>query len=349
MRDEKRPTIEDVAKRAGVSTATVSMVMAGNPKISKQTRDLVIRCIDELHYTRRRRAKAGSGPSGQSGLPVVGLVTYCDYPFQWWFAREFIMTIKDELAKNGYLMVLFDCTCSTDPDRLYAEIVFARLQGLIVLQYNDAGLFAKIQDLGLPMVLINNSNYQFRYHSVCADDFQGAYDGTTRLIENGHTHIGFLDFFRPNQPATVFERYFGFRKAMEEYLLPFPNNHRITVALHDSAALEEALRQLFSLDPEVSAFFVHDDYFALDVLHALSRIGKRVPDDISIIAPGDTIPYGEPFVPEISTMQLNQKEMGTETVSMLVSLLSGELHSVGIKKSQERFVDRRSIRNLKES
>jgi LacI family transcriptional regulator len=345
MDERKKPTIVDVARRAGVSNATVSMVMSGNPKITEKTNELVTQAIRDLNYTRQRKVKQKKQPDSE-GPNLIGLVTYCDYPFQWWFAREFILTIKEELILNGYLTIMFYCTSTSDSQKLYREIISAHLDGLIVLQYNDAELFGKIQANGLPMVLINNSNFQFRFHSVCADDYQGAYDGTLELIKNGHQDIAFLDFFRPNQPATVFARYFGFRKAMEDFLLPFSSNHRVTVELHDLEALQKALSHLLEIDPEITAFFIHDDYFTLDVMKVLLQMGKRIPDDISIVAPGDTISYGEPFVPDISTMQINREEMGRETVAMLLDVIRDEQKAVGIKKSNETFINRGTIKNV---
>lgn len=344
--DNKKVKITDVAKKAGVSSATVSMVMAGNPRITEKTQEIVSKAIQELGYKKQRNTKPKKNTTVSSSK-IIGLITYCDYPFQWWFTREFVLTIKNELLKHGYLTVMFYCNNCSNSQELYSEILGADLEGLIVLQYNDAELFSKINALKLPMVLINNSNFQFHYHSVCADDFQGAYDGTKKLIENGHKDIAFLEFDRPNQPSTILDRYFGFRKAMEEYSLPFPSNHKITVQLHDLDELYKKMKTMLEDDKKITGFFVHDDYFSLDVIEVLKRLGKTVPEDFSLVAPGDTIPYEEPFVPKISTIQLNRIEMSIETVNMLIDVINGKQKSIGIKKSFEKYIDRGTIKNIK--
>lgn len=91
-----------------------------------------------------------------------------------------------------------------------------------------------------------NNNFQDTLYSVRVDDFQGAYEGCLHLLRLGHTSIGHVDYPRPELPAIVVDRFFGFRKAPEEFSIQFSPALRLTVGFDDRDALATGLRALWA-------------------------------------------------------------------------------------------------------
>ena len=200
--------------------------------------------------------------------------------------------------------------------------------------------------MGIPVVVVMNSNYQDTFYSVCVDDFQGAYEGSLHLIRLGHRDIGYVDFPRPDLPASVVDRYIGFKKALDEYGLPFDPSWRLTVPQDDRAALADGLKVLFSSPHRPTALFVHDDHFAARVMSELAAQGLKVPDDVSLIAPGDVHNYSDPFVPQITTMRINTALMGQISAELILNRMKRRSDDIHVLKIKQQLVDRGSCRRI---
>jgi LacI family transcriptional regulator len=186
---------------------------------------------------------------------------------------------------------------TSDVENTVAKILANEARAVFSIHYGNEKLFGQLEGMGIPVVVVNNNNYQDTFYSVCVDDFQGAYEGCLHLVRLGHTAIGYVDFPRPDLPAIVADRFIGFQKALGEFGIPFDASRRLTVPLDDRHALRDGLRRLFSEGEKSTALFVHDDYFAARVISELAGLGLKVPQDVSVLAPGDVLDYGDPFVP----------------------------------------------------
>jgi DNA-binding LacI/PurR family transcriptional regulator len=142
------------------------------------------------------------------------------------------------------------------------------------------------------------------------------------------------------------DRFIGFRKAMDEFGIPFTPEQRLTSRLGDHTGLFTGLRALFSGREKPTALFIHDDYFAARVVAELSGMGLRVPSDVSIIAPGDVLDYGEPFVPRITTMRINTSLMGQISADLILNRLTHNPEDIHVLKVKQQLVDRGSCRKL---
>ncbi|KKK71893.1 hypothetical protein LCGC14_2909380, partial [marine sediment metagenome] len=97
---------------------------------------------------------------------------------------------------------------------------------------------------------------------------------------------------------------------------------------------------------EITALICHDDYLADNVIAVLTKLNKKVPDDISIIAPGDIINYNEPHVPQITTMRINKELMGKTAGEVVISRLKNKQEGIQVLKVNQVLMDRGSVRNL---
>jgi DNA-binding LacI/PurR family transcriptional regulator len=235
---------------------------------------------------------------------------------------------------------------SSNAEDIVRKILASEAKAVFSIHYGNEKLFRSLEDAGIPVVVVMNNNFQDTLYSVCVDDFQGAYEGCLHLLRLGHTSIGYVDYPRPELPAVVVDRFFGFRKALEEYSVPFSPNLRLTTDLHEREALRAGLHTLFLLPQRPTALFAHDDYFAARVIAELSGLGLHVPADVSIIAPGDVLDYSEPFVPQITTMRINTALMGQISADLIVNRLRRNPEDIHVLKVKQQLVDRGSCRKI---
>jgi DNA-binding LacI/PurR family transcriptional regulator len=339
-----KPKLQNVAEEAKVSLTTASLALSGKGNISAAVRERVAEAAVKIGYRRREsRLRTESVATGTVTvlLPVDDMWAHIFY-----FIRPIIVEIERSLVQEGLSLVLLPTFSSSDAEDIVRKILASKAKAVFSIHYGNEKLFRSLEDEGIPVVVVMNNNFQDTLYSVCVDDFQGAYEGCLHLLRLGHTSIGYVDYPRPELPAVVVDRFFGFRKALEEYAVPFSPNLRLTTDLHEREALRAGLRTLFLLSQRPTALFAHDDYFAARVIAELSDLGIHVPADVSIIAPGDVLDYSEPFVPQITTMRINTALMGQISADLIVNRLRRNPEDIHVLKVKQQLVDRGSCRKI---
>jgi DNA-binding LacI/PurR family transcriptional regulator len=333
----RHPTLKDIATECGVSTATVSMVLAGKGSISPDMTDRIQRSAEKLGYT-PRVPRTSKGPS----FRYVCIIQWEDAPFLWHFSQPFVLQLEKILVEMGFRPMVIHKQPALDDAALYNEIRAARVGAVFAIHYMNPLLFDELEKMGIPVIVLNNNNYQDRYWSVLTDDVQGAFDGTMHLISLGHRHLAYAEYERPEFSSVMRDRYFGFRRALDEAGLVFTEDKRITVDLRDHAGLVRRMDEVFGGQDRPTALFVHDDYFGAIVHKVASSLGLRVPADLSMICPGDVLDYHEPFFPQLSTMQIDLPLMISLSWDLLLGRLVDESARVKVLKTKMQFVDRGS-------
>jgi DNA-binding LacI/PurR family transcriptional regulator len=336
----KPVTLKDIAERTGVSVATVSMALSGKGKISAKVCDRIVSIAEELDYKKFKFEAA----RGKNNFRYVTILHNESYSYSWNFSYSLISGLEIQLIKKGFYPLVIHMNQEWEPDTIIEEIRASKSGAVFSIDFSHESLFPLLEKFDIPLIVVNNSLFQDRYSSVLADDIQGSYEGANKLIENGHTRIAFLDYSRPTLPTVVKDRYFGFRKALVERNLPFPEDRRLTVALEDQEELERALKTLFKGSKKPTAVMAHDDYFAACVISALRKLGLSVPYDVSMIAPGDVLDYSQPFLPRISTMRIDIELMVKTAVELMLTCLTRRDSEVLVLKTRLHYMDRGSIR-----
>jgi LacI family transcriptional regulator len=339
---KKNTKLVDVANAVGVSVATVSMVLSGKGKISKEVCRRVIDAAAELGYSKR----LSRNNTGKKQTKYIAILHYESYEYGWNFIKPCILTLEDILLQNGYFPVIFDLTNKTETDNLLQRVLTSDAGAVFSIHYGNADLFQKFEDMNIPVIVINNTNFQDRFFSVCVDDFQGAYEGTLHLIKLGHEKILYLDFFRPHIPSIVTDRFIGFKKALDEKNINFSNKQKITIHLENLENVTPILKGIFKQDNKPTAIFFHDDYVAALLLKPLRDIGICVPDDVSIIAPGDVLDYSQPFLPQITTMKSNTPLMAKLAGDLMIGRIKNESDDQHVLKVSQQLHDRGSCRDI---
>ena len=99
---------------------------------------------------------------------------------------------------------------------LFREITGAKIGAVFSLHYVERTLFTELEAAGIPVIIVNNSEYQNEYNSVISDNFQASYEATLHVTALGHVRVGYAEYNRPDYKALVADRYYGYRRGLEQ-------------------------------------------------------------------------------------------------------------------------------------
>lgn len=314
--------IEDVARIAGVSTATVSRALRGLPKVSEHTRARVLAAAAELDYV--ASPTAASLASGKTR--VVGVVV--PYVTRWYFA-QLISGASRVLREHGYHVLLLDVG-DNGPQRtllLDSRMLSKRVDAVLVLslQLHDVEL-ELLRRLRLPVVTVGT--HTRGWPSVRIDDVDVARKATEHLIALGHRTIGFIGGEPTPHPdfATPSDRRRGFEDAMAAHGLPVDPAHVLSAdwSVRGGASAGE---HLLAACPRPTAVFVASDEMAMGLLHTAGRKGVRVPDDLSVVGVDD---HEQAWVHGLTTVAQPVQHEGERASRLLLEELARHgLHDQG--------------------
>lgn len=336
------PKLKDVANAAGVSLTTASLALSGKGRISEEVRHKVMQAVEELGYVKKNRQKESQNPGN------VGIFHSIDYEwgFIWVFIRPIVEEIEHNMRGMGLNTVMIPIKKSDTNGEILHKIREANLQAVISLHYGNAQLFSALEEMNIPVVVVMNGNFQDTFYSVCVDDYQGAYEGTLHLIKLGHRKIAYAEAERPDLPMLLNDRFIGFRKAIEEYKLVIPEDQIIRFELSDIEELERKIAAAFKKADRPTAVFCLDDEIALRVYAALENLGFAIPEDVSIIAPGDVLDYNQHYYPQITTMKINTTYMGKIVSQMMQNRINHKPEDIHVLKVKQQLVRRGTCREI---
>jgi len=303
-------TIEDVAKQAGVSKATVSRVVNGNYGVSEALRKRVLAAITALGYQPDRSARRLRGTTSE----ILGIIIP---DIQNPYFTSVVRGIED-LAYDHQMNVLL---CNTDDNPVkqeaYIRVMMAeRVAGLILAP--SFGIapepLNQLAQLGTPVVLIDRSVSELPFDTVIVDNFQGAYNGTRHLIAQGHQRIAFVGGDLELSPGR--ERQAGYQRAMLDNGLPAdPALMQI-----DHFKIESGQRithQLLSLPQPPEAIFSASNLLTLGVLKAVREAGLRIPEDLALVG-FDDMPWASELYAPLTAIVQPTYELGQEAMRVLL-------------------------------
>jgi LacI family transcriptional regulator len=314
---KKRPSIKDVAARAGVSMATVSRVLSGDYPVAEATRARVTRVVHELDYVVNAHARALHGATSKVVALVVTEVTT---PF---FAR--IAAGVEEQATEAKRLCLI-CTTHADADRELDVVMLMREQraDAVILaggvvendDYRERmRRYAQgLEDAGSRLVLCARPSLgpDFPAITVEYENVGGAHAATTHLLTAGHRRI--LMVAGPVGLTTSDQRVEGYRSALAAYGQPV-DPALISHGPWDGEGGYRRMRALLESDLEFTAVFAGNDGVAAGAMRALREVGRRIPDDVSIVG-YDDVPSAADFHPPLTTVRVPQEELGRTAVRL---------------------------------
>ena len=277
-RSRRQPTILDVADAAGVSKSTVSNVIRG-AAASAATRRRVLEAVARVGY----RPNAVDRSLVRRRTTTVGiLVGDLANPFY----SELAKLVEQGLARAGYAATL----CSTDgrPERERERIeslLEQRAAGILMLQFSgERAVVDELRAQGVPLVVV--SCWEERSDCVAVDDAAGVELGVGHLVALGHRRIAYLSSGFV-EPKTDQARFGGYRNALIAAGLSRDDGLVLRwehpAYLRSGRDLIRELERLLAGASPPTAFFVSNDLVAIDLIEALEELGRRVPDDVSVV------------------------------------------------------------------
>lgn len=313
-------TIKDVAKLAGVSTATVSYVINNSRRVSPETRRRVLEAIAKLDYRPNVIARSLQGRRTDTiGFVISSQVRRLSDPFY----LELISGIADEAANQGFHILFSICPAETWEElELYRELVkTGRVDGLIVPDTRrDDPRLAFLLEEDFPFVTFGRSDKEQDFPYVDVDGFAGVYLGVEHLINTGRRRIGFIGM--PPEIVCAQHRLEGYKAALKDHGLPFAPELVVEGDLTQQGGYR-AMQQLLALQTPPDAVLVCSDLMAFGAINALRKQGFKVGKDVAVVG-FDDIPMAAHFNPPLTTIHQPIYEIGSRLVKMLTAILNGD-------------------------
>ncbi|MGR3662728.1 MAG: LacI family DNA-binding transcriptional regulator [Paracoccaceae bacterium] len=310
---QRAATIEDVARLAGVSIATVSRTISKPEKVAESTRKKVTVAIARTGYT--VNALARNLRMQRSKMVMVLAASIADPNF-----AGILIGLEKLANSRGYGVLIGNTENNVALEENYLRFISSGMaDGLILLTGHlpVAGWPKRPEAFFPPMVAathpVNNPNVSY----VGVDDVGAAVSATEYLVSLGHKEITFVS--GPTGAKVSENRQTGFHRAITSSHLI--TNHQVVVGDGTSEGGRAAVERLFIQDNLPTAFFCYNDDTAIGVISALRSRGYRVPEDFSVIG-FDDIPFANRITPALTTIRQPRKKIGALAMGLLLDILT---------------------------
>lgn len=316
MVQQKRLTIREVAAAAGVSTQTVSRVLNNRPDVAPETFQRVQDVIRETGYAPNMLARGLT----QGRSHVLGVVAYgLDY-----FGPSRVLTaIERQAAEFGYAIML---NLILEPEthdvgdllyRLSARQVDGIIWAIPEMGGNRAWLRTQITELLVPLILVGGMAGQPYLPTIAIDNAAIGCLATEHLLAGGARHVGIIT--GPPSWWEAQQRLAGWRRTLRAHGREV-EDQLIVEGDWTVSSGEQALYRMLEISPDIDAIFASNDQMALGVLHAAHRLGRRVPDELSVVGV-DNIAEASHFWPPLTTVHQPLGDAGELAVKEIDQLI----------------------------
>jgi DNA-binding LacI/PurR family transcriptional regulator len=317
---QKRISIKDLARQAGVSAPTVSRALHGSGRVSAATRQRILQLANDAGYTPSLVAR---GLVTQRSYCVGLVVTMFADPFH----SEVAQGVEEEARRHGYSIFL--ASTGVDPDR-EVEVVRTfqgrQVDGIIVSSSRVGNRYAELlRESGTPVVLVNTHVDSQDLHTIGHDDYAGGRQMIQHLLARGYRRIAYAGNARGVRTNAERRRAWedGLRAAgLEPVVAGLGPNGRLyggTVAGQYILALAQ---QQWQAPPD--AIYCYNDTMAIGVMSALREQGFQVPEDIALTG-FDDIDVAVYLDPPLTTIRQPRYAMGVQAMQLLLGLIKGEV------------------------
>ena len=317
MKSTGQPTINDVARIAGVSKKTVSRVINRSPLLNDDTRRRVEDVIGELGYIPNPQARAlalrrnfliglvHDNPNAQMVMNVQQGILEALH------GTEFELVVRP--VDRGSATMLVDLRHFLERQRLFGLVL------LPPISENDT--IAKLcAEIGCRYVRMGSAPLDDNDHMVASNDCEAVRAATEYLIEQGHRRIGLIA--GPHGFRSARERRLGFEEALSKAGIALPRS-MIADGNYTFESGLTAAERLLDLMPRPTAIFASNDEMAAGVMHAARQRGLDIPKDLSIVGFDDT-PVAAHVWPPLTTVRTPRAEIGSAAAQMLLALMTGQ-------------------------
>ncbi|WP_044642735.1 LacI family DNA-binding transcriptional regulator [Risungbinella massiliensis] len=318
------PTINEIAKKSGVSRSTVSRVLNHHPYVSETKRLAVLQAIQEINYIPNSIARQLRSKSTRT---VAILVPHAHHPF----FSQLIRSISQTLMEKGYKASIIQTFYQKDIELDTFQLLKSKeIDGIILTSLENQWVqIEPFLNFG-PIILCNEYEEKAPIPIFCYDEYDVAFKATSYLINQGYQKIGFC-FDVSHSKAQKLRRK-GYTDALRKAQLPI----RKEWIFQGAISIEDGFRifqQLVSLENRPTAIFTGNDQVAAGMIKAATNNGYAIPSDLAIIG-FDNQRICEVTTPTITTIDIPIMQVGFETATSMVECL---VNNQKVKRMVKKF------------
>jgi LacI family transcriptional regulator/LacI family repressor for deo operon, udp, cdd, tsx, nupC, and nupG len=327
-------SLQEVARRAKVSIATVSRVLNKSDKVVPETRALVEQALLDLGYRPSRVARRLRMNSGRAHL--VGLIIP---DIQNPFYAEIARGVEDAAYANKYALLLCNSDENLEKERFYLDVMRDEsVDGLVLPPFDesDAAVIEMVKS-GMPVVCVDRSLAKVKTDLVEVDNYRGALEAVHHLIEKGHRSIGLIE--GRSQVSTSRERRRGYLDALAAHgITARPELMRSGDFKQESGRV--LTNELFDLRRPPTALFVCNNLMTVGALATLHHRGLRVPQDVAVVG-FDDLPWAEALDPPLTVVRQPAYDVGRQAMELLLRrIMEPERPAVTVRLLPELVIRR---------
>lgn len=337
-----KPRIQDIARKANVSPATVSNALNGRAGVSKAVMEQIQALAKDMGY----RASRTRAAEDKRHVRLIIYKSHGMVVMDTQFFAELIESIQLECQSSGLELIISHVNASEDKDlpAHIHEFCTEECAGILLLGTEmDSEELKPFKSSRAPLVVLDNLFRHDNVTTVTMNNYNAGYQATNALYDAGHRSIGHIS--SSISFSNIRYRRKGYEAGMREHELPitresiWPVHPSIEGAYRDMKAMLEAGRAV------PTAFFASNDLMAIGCMRALEEYGYRIPADVSIIGMDDTS-ICMACSPTLSTVRVFRKEMGITAVRTLLGLTPGMGSCIAKIELSVELVERGTVRRM---
>lgn len=307
------PTIKDVARKAGISTATVSRYLNSNGYVSKELQQRISEVIDELDFVPNNVARSLKKTETNTigiVIPDLSNVSFMDT----------VKAISDVVTANDYQPIILSSDENLENENKILDVLVSkRVDGIIIASAGKNENLMKINSTRLPIVLLDrdfcNTDDNIIIDSVINDNYTGSYQMINYLISLGHKNIAIL--CSESNPVLINDRLRGYVKAFEHNNMELDENY-ILYGNYKFESGYELTKKLIMQPLKPTAIFSVNNLMALGAVAALNEMNISIPDKMSVCAFGE-FKYHPILNPDMTVVNQKPVEIGTIAAEILIN------------------------------
>jgi DNA-binding LacI/PurR family transcriptional regulator len=318
--------IGDVAKRAGVSVATVSRVINKRGNVKKSTEEKVLKAVEELGYFPNLSARSLKTNRTLTIGIIIPDITNPFFPIV-------VRGAQNVFKQEGYTIILCNSFEEEYEEKKHLNILEAKkVDGILLIKapsrMNDSKYMERLKNFPIPIVYIDRLPDLQDIPAVVADNISGGYDATLHLIKLGHKNIAAITV---QYPITVHkERLQGYFSALNDHNIPI-NKQYIQKGIPSIQEGISLAQSLINMNNRPTAIFVTNNKLTIGLMKALEIAGLKCPQDISVVG-YDDFDWENVFHPRLTVIAQPAYEMGETAANLLIKIIRDGISSLSNNK-----------------
>ncbi|MBO4703720.1 MAG: LacI family DNA-binding transcriptional regulator [Bacilli bacterium] len=305
----KKPTLDQIAIECGVTKGLVSRALGGKNNVSDATREKIIRKATELGYD-TSKLKVHKVSSNR-----VLLIGSSRILFKEDFWQPIITAISSTLSRSNLIVEYFAFEEDKIDDGLLKKLKESSCSAFIIIHVAPQEIVSALANKGKPLVIVDPKTFHSEATQFKFSNYDSAYLAVQRLIEQGHTNIAF--YGSDSHSLSFRERHEGYMACMENHKAEAKQCSIIFNNEKKNYADEQMLIDALNSHP-ITAIVCANDIIALNAIKTINRLGKKVPEDISVVG-FDNIRTGDFMTPRLSTFNIPRQEIGEEVAKYVAN------------------------------